>query len=165
MCKWYLSTSSNKNSTTNGASSYDDQRTVFKGKHGSRSKSFQGKKASSSKLSKAKTRSNSKSLPIKKPPSSKHLTPKTGSSSKPYQAKLRSNSKDLQGDVGASAGSSTLLVPTKRPPQIRNCILGLSAVKTWALIVNKEFEIRKPEDVRSSADVARKGKKKMVCVC
>ncbi|GKC56573.1 hypothetical protein Tco_1084171 [Tanacetum coccineum] len=75
----------------------------------------------------------------------------------------RSNSKDLQGDVGASAGSSTLLVPTKRPPQIRNCILGFSAMKTWALIVNKEFGIRKPkEDAGVSADVARKGKRKMV---
>ncbi|GKF95022.1 hypothetical protein Tco_0284722, partial [Tanacetum coccineum] len=85
------------------------------------------------------------------------------SSSKPYKAKLRSSSKDLQGDVGASAGSFTLLVPTKRPPPIRNCILGLSAVRTWALILNKEFGIRKPkEDVGASADVARKGKRKMV---
>ncbi|GJW59077.1 hypothetical protein Tco_0105808 [Tanacetum coccineum] len=88
---------------------------------------------------------------------------KKDSSSKSYKAELRSSFKDLQADVGASAGSFTLLVSTKRPPPIRNCILGLSVVRNWGLILNKEFGIRKPkEDVGSSADVAKKGKRKMV---
>ncbi|GJT50326.1 hypothetical protein Tco_0976483 [Tanacetum coccineum] len=126
MCKWYLSTSSDEDSTTNEDSSSDDYMTVFKGKTGS-----------SSNLSKAKTRS-----------SSKHLTT-SARSKKVY--------------VGASAWSKTLLIPTKRPPLIRSCILGLVAVSTYAKILNKEFGIRKTkDDVAASVDVARKGKRKMV---
>ncbi|GJR69538.1 hypothetical protein Tco_0015603 [Tanacetum coccineum] len=93
MCEWYLSTSSDEDSTSNEDSSYDDHMAVYK---------------------------------AKKPPSSKHLTAKTCLSSKTYQAKLRSSSKDLQADVGASAWSKTLLVPTKKPPPVRNRILGLA---------------------------------------
>ncbi|GJZ44843.1 hypothetical protein Tco_0592439 [Tanacetum coccineum] len=98
---------------------------------------------------------------------------KQGQALKVFQLKnlleLRSSLKDLQADVGASAGSLTLLVLTKRPPLIRNCILGLLAVRNWGLILNKEFGIRKPkEDVESSTDVAGKGKEDgvgPVCVC
>ncbi|GKB91246.1 hypothetical protein Tco_0963518 [Tanacetum coccineum] len=93
MCKWYLSTSSDEDSTTNEDSSSDDYMTVFKGKTGS-----------SSNLSKAKTRS-----------SSKHLT---------------ASARSKKVDVGASTWSFTLLVLTKRPPLVRNFILGLSAVNT-----------------------------------
>ncbi|GJU25300.1 hypothetical protein Tco_1163921 [Tanacetum coccineum] len=51
MCKWYLSTSSDEDSTTNKDSSSDDHNTIFT-----------GKTWSSSKYSKAKTRSSFKHL-------------------------------------------------------------------------------------------------------
>ncbi|GJZ58228.1 hypothetical protein Tco_0613722 [Tanacetum coccineum] len=51
MCKWYLSTSSDEDSTTNEDSSSDDHNTIFN-----------GKTWSSSKYSKAKTRSSFKHL-------------------------------------------------------------------------------------------------------
>nr|GEX92926.1 hypothetical protein [Tanacetum cinerariifolium] len=48
----------------------------------------------------------------------------------PYRVRSKDSSKDVQADVGSSAGSLTLLVPTKRPPLVRNYALGLAAVKT-----------------------------------
>ncbi|GJS47689.1 hypothetical protein Tco_0597810 [Tanacetum coccineum] len=143
-------------------SSFGDQRIVLKVNQGQALKIFKVKKLQDSNFQKL-NRSSSKSLPIKKPPNSKHLTPKTGSSSKPYYAKLTSRSKDLQADVGASARSFTLLVPTKKPFPIMNCILGLSAERIRGLILNKEFGIRKPKEyVGASTYVTRKGKRKMV---
>ncbi|GJQ88987.1 hypothetical protein Tco_0000126, partial [Tanacetum coccineum] len=140
----------------------DDQRIVLKINQGQALKIFKVKKLQASNFQKL-NRSSSKSLPVKKPPNSKHLTPKTGSSSKPYSAKLTSSSKDLQADVGASARSFTLLVPTKKPLPIMNCILGLLAVRIRGLILNKEFGIRKPKEVViESANVTSKGKRKMV---
>ncbi|GKF05397.1 hypothetical protein Tco_0036065, partial [Tanacetum coccineum] len=44
MYEWYLSTSSDEDSTSNDDSSYDDQRPIFKGKTVPSSKRFQGKK-------------------------------------------------------------------------------------------------------------------------
>ncbi|GKB95942.1 hypothetical protein Tco_0982079 [Tanacetum coccineum] len=100
MCKWYLSTSSDEDSTTNEDLSSDDHKTVLKDKTGS-----------SFKFSKAKTR------------------------------------------------SKILLVPAP----IRDCILGLAGVSTYAKILNKEFEIRKPkDDVAASANVVKNGKRKML---
>ncbi|GKA23605.1 ribonuclease H-like domain-containing protein [Tanacetum coccineum] len=53
---------------------------------------------------------------------------------------------------------TTLVVPTKRPPPVTNCVLGLAAVTTWQQILNKEFGIkRSKEDVGGSSDVRRKG--------
>ncbi|GJX35283.1 hypothetical protein Tco_0246840 [Tanacetum coccineum] len=58
---------------------------------------------------------------------------------------------------------TNLVVPTKRPPLVLNCILGLAAVKTWEQILNKEFEIKRSKvNVGGSSDVRRKGKKKML---
>ncbi|GJZ83064.1 putative reverse transcriptase domain-containing protein [Tanacetum coccineum] len=55
--------------------------------------------------------------------------------------------------------STTLLVPTKRPPPVTNYALGLAAVKTWQQILNREFGIKKAkEDVGGSSDVRRKDK-------
>ncbi|GKB76276.1 hypothetical protein Tco_0943171, partial [Tanacetum coccineum] len=110
-----------------------EQRTVYKGRPGSTSTS-----ATTTKLEKLKSRSRSKHLPVEKISSSKHLTPRTGST------------------------STTIFVPTKRPPLVRNCALGLAAVKTWQQILNKEFGIKKAkEDVGGSSDVSKKGKRKM----
>ncbi|GKD46346.1 hypothetical protein Tco_1270991 [Tanacetum coccineum] len=59
--------------------------------------------------------------------------------------------------------STTLLVPTKRPPPVTNYALGLAAVKTWQQILNREFGIKKAkEDVGGSSYVRRKGKRKML---
>nr|GEY23935.1 hypothetical protein [Tanacetum cinerariifolium] len=63
----------------------------------------------------------------------------------------------------ASAGSKTLIVPTKRPHPIRNCILRLASMSTYAKILYKDFGIRNPkDDVAASADVSMKGNMKIV---
>ncbi|GKD35344.1 hypothetical protein Tco_1250853, partial [Tanacetum coccineum] len=78
--------------------------------------------------------------------------------------KLKSRSKHLALTTPKTwSTSTTLLVPTKRPPLVTNCALGLAAVKTWQQILNKEFGNKKAkEDVGGSLDVRRKGKKKMM---
>ncbi|GKB53365.1 hypothetical protein Tco_0904118, partial [Tanacetum coccineum] len=54
-------------------------------------------------------------------------------------------------------------VPTKRPPPVTNCVLGLAAVTTWQRILNKEFGIiSSKEDVGGSSNVRSKGKRKML---
>ncbi|GJT23434.1 hypothetical protein Tco_0893371 [Tanacetum coccineum] len=51
---------------------------------------------------------------------------------------------------------------SKRPPPLTNCISGLSAVKTWQQVLNKEFRIIiSKKNVGGSSDVRRKGKRKM----
>ncbi|GJU96507.1 hypothetical protein Tco_1321263 [Tanacetum coccineum] len=58
---------------------------------------------------------------------------------------------------------TTLVVPTKRPPLVTNCVFGLVAVTTWKQILNKEFGIkRSKKDVGGSSDVRRKGKRKLL---
>ncbi|GJS49490.1 hypothetical protein Tco_0599611 [Tanacetum coccineum] len=58
---------------------------------------------------------------------------------------------------------TTLVVPTKRPPPVTNCVLGLAAVITWQRILNKEFVIISlKEDVGRSSNVRSKGKRKMM---
>ncbi|GKD80891.1 hypothetical protein Tco_1347730 [Tanacetum coccineum] len=78
--------------------------------------------------------------------------------------KLKSRSKHLALTTPRTwSTSTTLLVPTKRPPLVTNCALGLAAVKTWQQILNKEFGNKKAkEDVGGSLDVRRKGKRKMM---
>ncbi|GKE11887.1 hypothetical protein Tco_1415438 [Tanacetum coccineum] len=78
--------------------------------------------------------------------------------------KLKSRSKHLALTTPKTwSTSTTLLVPTKRPPLVTNCALGLAAVKTWQQILNKEFGNKKAkEDVGGSLDVRRKGKRKMM---
>ncbi|GJR50870.1 zf-CCHC domain-containing protein [Tanacetum coccineum] len=83
--------------------SSDEQRTIYKGRPVSSSTS-----ATTTKLEKPKSRSRSNHLPVKKLSSSKHLAPKT---------------------PRTGSTSTTLLVITKRPPAMRNCALGLAAVK------------------------------------
>ncbi|GJZ92349.1 hypothetical protein Tco_0664414 [Tanacetum coccineum] len=54
-------------------------------------------------------------------------------------------------------------VPTKRPPPMMNCVLGLAANTTWQRILNKEFGIiSSKEDVGESSNVRSKGKRKMM---
>ncbi|GJR26998.1 hypothetical protein Tco_1103230 [Tanacetum coccineum] len=54
-------------------------------------------------------------------------------------------------------------VPTKRPPPVTNCVLGLAAVTTWQQILNKEFGIiSSKEDVGGRSNVRSKGKRKML---
>ncbi|GKA47383.1 retrovirus-related pol polyprotein from transposon TNT 1-94, partial [Tanacetum coccineum] len=56
-----------------------------------------------------------------------------------------------------SASSKKLYVLTKRIPPVKNCILSLVAINTWALIDNKSFGIRKSEaGVGASSDVGSK---------
>ncbi|GJW06401.1 hypothetical protein Tco_1568824 [Tanacetum coccineum] len=78
--------------------------------------------------------------------------------------KLKSMSKHLAPTTPRTKSTcTTLLVPTKRPPPMMNCVLGLVAVKTWQQIMNKEFGIKKSkEDVAGSSDIRRKGKRKML---
>ncbi|GJZ74202.1 hypothetical protein Tco_0638348 [Tanacetum coccineum] len=58
---------------------------------------------------------------------------------------------------------TTLVVPTKRPPPVTNCVLGLAAVTTWQRILNKESRIiSSKEDVGGSSNVRSKGKRKML---
>ncbi|GKC29734.1 hypothetical protein Tco_1037028 [Tanacetum coccineum] len=88
---------------------------------------------------------------------------KSRSSSKSLLVPKLSSSKVIQVDVGASAGSSTLLVATKRPPPMRNYALGIVVAKTWKQILNKKFGIKKYKgDVEATKDVTKKGKRKMV---
>ncbi|GJW54072.1 hypothetical protein Tco_0098157 [Tanacetum coccineum] len=78
--------------------------------------------------------------------------------------KPKSRSKHLAPTTPRTGSTcTTLLVPTKRPPLVTNCALGLAAIKTWQQILNKEFEIKKAkEDVGGSSYVRRKGKRKMM---
>ncbi|GJR98022.1 hypothetical protein Tco_0270196 [Tanacetum coccineum] len=78
--------------------------------------------AATTKLENPKSRSRSKHLLVEKISSSKHLAPRTPK-------------------IGST--STTLHVPTKRPPPVRNYALGLATVKTWQQILNKEFKIKK----------------------
>ncbi|GJY26084.1 hypothetical protein Tco_0400810 [Tanacetum coccineum] len=84
---------------------------------------------------------------------------KSRSSSKSLLVPKLSSSKVVQVDVGASAGSSTLLVATKRPPPMRNYTLGIAVVKTWKQILNKKFRIKKPKEMLEQLKMLpRKGK-------
>ncbi|GJX40632.1 hypothetical protein Tco_0255622 [Tanacetum coccineum] len=72
-------------------------------------------------------------------------------------------SSDEQRTVYKGSTCTTLFVPTKRPPLVTNCVLGIVAVTTRQQILNKEFGIkRSKEDVGGSSDVRRKGKRKML---
>ncbi|GJX45707.1 hypothetical protein Tco_0262383 [Tanacetum coccineum] len=77
--------------------------------------------------------------------------------------KPKSSSKHLAPTIPRTWSTcTTLVVPTKRPALVTNCVLGLVAVTTWQQIMNKEFGIkRSKEDVGGSLDVRRKGKRKM----
>ncbi|GJS24748.1 hypothetical protein Tco_0453380 [Tanacetum coccineum] len=86
---------------------------------------------------------------------------------------LKSSSEDTcssdctweQKKASKSKGSTctTLVVPTKRPPPVTNCVLGIAAVTTWQRILNKEFGIiSSKEDVGGSSNVRSKGKRKML---
>ncbi|GJY51730.1 hypothetical protein Tco_0442577 [Tanacetum coccineum] len=77
--------------------------------------------------------------------------------------KPKSRSKHLAPTTRTGSTSTTLVVPTKRPPPVMNCILGLAAVTTWQRILNNEFGIISSEqDVRGSLNVRSKGKRKML---
>ncbi|GJS02546.1 hypothetical protein Tco_0319054 [Tanacetum coccineum] len=77
--------------------------------------------------------------------------------------KPKSRSKHLAPTTRIWATCTTLVVPTKRPPLVTNCVLGLAVVTTWQRILNKEFGIiSSKEDVGGSSNVKSKGKRKML---
>ncbi|GJV15496.1 hypothetical protein Tco_1360819 [Tanacetum coccineum] len=78
--------------------------------------------------------------------------------------KPKSSSKHFAPTIPRTGSTcTTLVVPTKRPPPVTNCVLCLVAVTTWQQILNKEFRIKiSKEDVGGSLDVRRKGKRKMM---
>ncbi|GJS43869.1 hypothetical protein Tco_0568912 [Tanacetum coccineum] len=77
--------------------------------------------------------------------------------------KPKSRSKHLAPTTRTGSTCTTLVVPTKRPPPVMNCVLGLAAVTTWQRILNKEFGIISSEqDVGGSSNVRSKGKRKML---
>ncbi|GJS15717.1 hypothetical protein Tco_0410189 [Tanacetum coccineum] len=53
--------------------------------------------------------------------------------------KPKSRSKHFAPTTRTGSTYTTLVVPTKRPPPVTNCVLGLAAVTTWQRILNKEF--------------------------
>nr|GEW49491.1 hypothetical protein [Tanacetum cinerariifolium] len=55
--------------------------------------------------------------------------------------KPKSGSKHLAPTTRTWLTCTTLVVPTKRPPPVTNCVVGLAAVTTWQRIQNKEFGI------------------------
>ncbi|GKA52083.1 hypothetical protein Tco_0745279 [Tanacetum coccineum] len=66
-------------------------------------------------------------------------------------------------DLSSDEVRTVYKVQTKRPPLVKNSVLGLAAVTTWQQILNKEFEIkRSKENVGGSSNVRRKGKRKML---
>ncbi|GKD60859.1 hypothetical protein Tco_1298368, partial [Tanacetum coccineum] len=77
--------------------------------------------------------------------------------------KPKSRSKHLATTTRTGSTCTTLVVPTKRPPLVTNCVLGLAAITTWQRILNKEFGIiSSKEDVGGSLNVRSKGKRKML---
>ncbi|GKB78482.1 hypothetical protein Tco_0945377 [Tanacetum coccineum] len=77
--------------------------------------------------------------------------------------KPKSRSKHLAPTTRTGSTCTTLVVPTKRPPPVTNCVLGLAAVTTWQRRLNKEFRIiSSKEDVGGSSNVNSKGKRKML---
>ncbi|GJR17037.1 hypothetical protein Tco_0965564 [Tanacetum coccineum] len=77
--------------------------------------------------------------------------------------KPKSRSKHLAPTSRTWSTCTTLVVPTKRPPPMMNCVLGLAGVTTWQQILNKEFRIiSSKEDVGGSSNVRSKGKRKML---
>ncbi|GJV06510.1 hypothetical protein Tco_1344166 [Tanacetum coccineum] len=77
--------------------------------------------------------------------------------------KPNSRSKHLAPITRTGSTCTTLVVPTKRPPPMKNCVLGLAAVITWQRILNKEFRIiSSKQDAGGSSNVRSKGKRKMM---
>ncbi|GJZ78868.1 hypothetical protein Tco_0643705 [Tanacetum coccineum] len=77
--------------------------------------------------------------------------------------KPKSMSKHLAPTTRTGSTCTTLVVPTKRPPLVMNCVLSLAAVTTWQRILNKEFVIiSSKQDVGGSSNIRSKGKRKML---
>ncbi|GJU97149.1 hypothetical protein Tco_1326420 [Tanacetum coccineum] len=77
--------------------------------------------------------------------------------------KPKSRSKHHAPTIRIGSTCTTLVVPTKRPPPVTNCVLSLAAVTTWQRILNKELGIiSSKEDVGGSSNVRSKGKRKML---
>ncbi|GJU83618.1 hypothetical protein Tco_1285983, partial [Tanacetum coccineum] len=56
-------------------------------------------------------------------------------------------------------------VDAKRPPPVRNCILGLASLRTWQKIVKTDFGIKNAnQHVATSQEGTSKGKRKMVWI-
>ncbi|GJS23437.1 hypothetical protein Tco_0452069 [Tanacetum coccineum] len=68
-------------------------------------------------------------------------------------------------EKGASSNSTISTKKlVKRSEPIRNCIIGLANNKTWEMIVNKEFGVKKEEvkdQVKESKEQVKKGKRNM----
>ncbi|GJX36802.1 transposase, MuDR, MULE transposase domain protein [Tanacetum coccineum] len=118
-------------------SSSDDECNVFRGKPGRTSVYSKGNKHSVSK---------------------KGSCLKKGSCSK---AVVRG--KPVESDVELKVVSVPDAVDAKRPPPVRNCILGLASLTTWQQIMQKDFVIKNAnQHVAASQEGTSKGKRKMV---
>ncbi|GJS31242.1 hypothetical protein Tco_0491862 [Tanacetum coccineum] len=77
--------------------------------------------------------------------------------------KPKSRLKHLAPTTRTGSTCTTLVVPTKMPPPVMNCVLVLVVVTTWQRILNNEFGIISLEqDVGGSSNVWSKGKRKML---
>ncbi|GKF31025.1 hypothetical protein Tco_0100823, partial [Tanacetum coccineum] len=65
----------------------------------------------------------------------------------------------MKGTSNKSTPTTKKLV-VKRSEPIRNCIIGLANNKTWEVIVNKEFRVKK-EQVKENKEQVKKGKRKL----
>ncbi|GJY98716.1 hypothetical protein Tco_0516146, partial [Tanacetum coccineum] len=71
--------------------------------------------------------------------------------------------KPVESDVELKVVLVPNAVDAKRPPSVRNCILGLASLRTWQQIVQKDFGIKNAnQHVAASQEGTSKGKRKMV---
>ncbi|GJS76140.1 hypothetical protein Tco_0726021 [Tanacetum coccineum] len=74
----------------------------------------------------------------------------------------KSRSKHLAPTTRTWSTYTTLVVLTKKPPPVTNCVLCLAAVITWQRILKEFVIISLKEDVGGSSNVRSKGKRKMM---
>ncbi|GKF27779.1 hypothetical protein Tco_0094121 [Tanacetum coccineum] len=71
--------------------------------------------------------------------------------------------KPVESDVELKVVSVPDVVDAKRPPPVRNCILGLASLRTWQKNVKKDFGIQNANQlIAASQEGTSKGKRKMV---
>ncbi|GJT40758.1 hypothetical protein Tco_0940623 [Tanacetum coccineum] len=119
------------------------------------------------------TKNTSKSVSVKgrKGSTSKKVSCSKSTKTKPFKDLkfFDDSSSDDQGnvfresDVELKVVSVPDVVDAKRPPPVRNCILGLASLRTWQKIMQKDFGIKNAnQHVAASQEGTSKGKRKMV---
>ncbi|GKB14613.1 hypothetical protein Tco_0848536 [Tanacetum coccineum] len=63
-------------------------------------------------------------------------------------------------ETSSKSTPTTKKLVVKRSEPVRNCIIGLANNKTWEVIVNKEFRVKK-EQVKENKEQVKKGKRKL----